>query len=339
MCKALHWRSVAHGTLLGVLTFSLWVACSYAGPARSVPVTRHAGKEWVELRRLADFYDLELRRTGEKKRCLVGARDRLEIEADTRAAKVNGIVVWLHYPPVLRRGRVMVRDVDFHRLIDPVMRGPAYLNARDFRVVVLDPGHGGTDRGARGARRHVEEKRVVLDVARRARNLLKAKGVRVYLTRDGDRALSLADRGRKAQQYGADAFVSIHLNAATRSAPHGIESFVLPVAGAPSTSGGEGEGAHPGNRFDHSSTALGYAVHRNLIERTGSEDRGLRRARFVVLEDAPCPATLVECGFVSNPLEEERFLDSAHRQRLADAIASGILAYFDQVKQARGARR
>ena len=79
---------------------------------------------------------------------------------------------------------------------------------------------------------------------------------------------------------------------------------------------------------------LGYYIQKAILEKAGGEDRGLRRARFVVLKEAPCPAALVECGFVSNRAEENRLLTPAHREALALGIAKGILDYLAAVKRA-----
>jgi len=205
-------------------------------------------------------------------------------------------------------------------------------------VVVLDPGHGGKDRGARG-RRGVEEKRVVLDVAKRTRVHLANAGLKVYLTRDGDRSLTLDERCRKAARWGGDLFVSIHLNSSTTAGATGVETYALTAPGYSPTNGKPNKRStkthHPGHRFAEGNTILSYHLHKNLLDRTGSSDRGLRRAGFYVLKNAPCPATLIEMGFVSNKAEEERILKADYRENLAQAVTRGILDYVDAVKRAR----
>jgi N-acetylmuramoyl-L-alanine amidase len=259
---------------------------------------------------------------------------------DGREAAFSGIGVWLNAPTKRVNGRWAVAEVDVRKVIDPLFRPSAYLGARTYRTVVLDPGHGGSDRGARG-RRGVEEKRAVLDIAKRVRLHLVNEGFKVFLTRDGDRFIELEERTKLAAARGADIFVSIHLNAAPSFRPKGIETFVLTPAGyastAASSSSRRGLGALAPNRFDHSNTLLGYYIQRGVVERTGSEDRGLRRARFLVLKTAPCPAALVECGFLSNPYEEELLLSSDYRERIAQGIARGILDYANAIKRAQPA--
>ena len=83
---------------------------------------------------------------------------------------------------------------------------------------------------------------------------------------------------------------------------------------------------------------LGYHLQRRLIEKTGAEDRGLRRARFAVLRDAPCSSALIECAFVSNRREERGIRDPAYRDRIAEGIAAGVLDYALDTRRARWRR-
>jgi N-acetylmuramoyl-L-alanine amidase len=179
----------------------------------------------------------------------------------------------------------------------------------------------------------------VLDLARRARVHLANAGLQVRLTRDNDRFVELAERCRMAARWKADLFVSVHLNSAANGAARGVESYVLPAPGAPSTAD---DGRPPsrtvsysGNRFDGANFLLGYHLHRGLLERTEAADRGIRHARYLVLRDAPCPAALMECGFLSSREEEALLETEAHRERVAQGLADGILGYIKAVKQAR----
>jgi len=84
--------------------------------------------------------------------------------------------------------------------------------------------------------------------------------------------------------------------------------------------------------------ALGYSLQKSLLKRTGTEDRGVRRSRFWVVRNAPCPAALVECGFVSNGKEARRLLDAEYQGRVARALAEGVLAYLDAVRRTQPVR-
>ena len=132
-----------------------------------------------------------------------------------------------------------------------------------------------------------------------------------------------------AEIWKASIFISIHANMAHNGFAHGIESFILPAPGFPGTSENvfPEEEQLPGNAFDGDNLLLADALHRPLIKETDAVDRGIKRERFAVLRDAPCPAVLLELGFLSHPAERKKLLDPDYRTRLARAILTGILAY------------
>jgi N-acetylmuramoyl-L-alanine amidase len=309
-----------------------------AAPLANVHVTVAAGERYVSLKDVAAAYGLTLRVPLGNKVYLQGKWNSWTFEVDSRQAAFNGTTIWMLAPMLKYRGKWMITENDAKEIVDPLMRPYAYIGDRGYRVVVLDPGHGGPDAGAKG-RHGVEEKRVALDIAMRARVHLANAGVKVYMTRETDRFIELDERGIKAARWSADAFVSIHLNSAPSSAPRGLETYVLSNVGYPSTSSAAksrgDKTTYSGNRFEHSNTVFGYFMQKALLEKAKGEDRGLRRARFLVLRNAPCPGALVECGFLSNPGEEKLMLDAPHREAIALAISKGILDYFNAVKKAR----
>lgn len=317
-----------------LLAQQVWASSSPS----SFPVFWQDREKYVALRSLAATYEADVSGPTANRLTIRNPWHEVVFKADGREAAINGTAVWLHAPIQLVRGRWAIREVDASRVIDPVLRPGRYLSTVGHRVVVLDPGHGGADTGARGAR-GIEEKRAVLDIARRLRAHLTRAGVRVYMTRENDRFVELDDRARLASRWGADAFISIHLNSAGSRDAQGIESFVLASAGYESTAGGLSNLAQPGNRFEQANTVLGYHVHRALGAATGAFDRGVKRSRFLVLKNAPCPAVLVECGFVSNRGEEERLLTDAYRERVAQGLARGALNYLNLVKRVKAEAR
>jgi N-acetylmuramoyl-L-alanine amidase len=198
------------------------------------------------------------------------------------------------------------------------------------RTVVLDPGHGGEDSGAVGAQR-VCEKKVALDVAARVAARLRDSGVVVRMTRTQDQTLPLYQRPACARRWGADLFVSMHLNSSRNDDAAGLETYIVPAAGYPSTSSTRADSRScDGNRFDAQNALLAYYLQRGVLSTARIPDRGIKRARFEVLTEAPCPAALVECGFVSNRSEARRLRDAEYREALADGISRGILTYISR---------
>ncbi|VGO15214.1 N-acetylmuramoyl-L-alanine amidase AmiA [Pontiella desulfatans] len=291
----------------------------------------------VSLHYVARLYTMRISMSG-KNVVLKNKYNTVEIETNSRRAWINGIMVWLHHPCRQYGKEWAIREVDFKQGIDCIMRSYAYLDKRTPKMVVLDPGHGGSDPGATGSRKKIDEKQVVLSIAMRVKAHLEAKKILVRMTRSSDTYPSLPARTDHAYKVGADLFVSIHCNAAGDSSASGVETFVMTVAGADSSNhyGQPGDKFEmKNNRFDAANAVLGFSVHGNLVKHTKRSDRGLRRARLAVLKNAPCPAALVECGFLSNPDEEALLASSNYREAAARGISSGILGYFTLVKRAR----
>jgi N-acetylmuramoyl-L-alanine amidase len=174
-------------------------------------------------------------------------------------------------------------------------------------IVVIDAGHGGHDRGGMPGQR-LPEKGFTLDTAKRlARVLRQDRGIKVVLTRDDDRFVSLGERTDIANRYAGDdaVFVSIHFNAGRREGAYGIETYY-------------------NNQRGYRLAAL---VHPRVIRALASIDRGIRHRGYRVLRKNRLPAILVECGFLTNPAEAARISDSRSRERLASAIADAIMRY------------
>lgn len=259
------------------------------------------------------------------------------LEGDSRRATYNGTTIWLNHPVAKSRGAWAISRVDANKTLLPLVFPHRGLTAVGRDLVVLDAGHGGKDKGAISPRQ-VEEKRVTLYLTLKVRDILRDKGVKVRLTRDADRYLSLDERCCLAERWNADLFVSIHMNAATSRDANGIETYILPPAGSPITAGGKVAArdrlTYPGNRFDSANMHLGYALQRQMLRATGAADRGVRRSRFYVIRNVSCPAALVEGGFISNPTEENKIIQKYYRDKLARGIADGILDYLESVRRA-----
>lgn len=168
-----------------------------------------------------------------------------------------------------------------------------------FGTVVVDAGHGGIDKGARGQYRTIE-KNLTLDTAKRVERGLRARGFHVIMTRQGDYFVPLPQRAAISNHQWNAVFVSIHYNDASRSAPNGTETY----------------------HFNARSYPLAANIQRELSRFTGN--RGVKRARFHVLRNNAKPAVLVECGFLSSPYEARKIRSSGYRERIADAIVRGV---------------
>ena len=177
-------------------------------------------------------------------------------------------------------------------------------NARPS-VVVIDPGHGGADRGGIPGLR-LAEKDLTLDTAKRLSRILRAHSdIKVVMTRDDDIFVSLPARTAIANRYaGTNAvFVSIHYNASLREGAYGIETYYN----------------------NPRAYRLALLVHPRVIQAAGSIDRGIRHRGYRVLRSNRLPAILVECGFMTNRAEAGRIQCAWYRGRIAKAIADGLL--------------
>jgi N-acetylmuramoyl-L-alanine amidase len=172
-------------------------------------------------------------------------------------------------------------------------------------LIVLDPGHGGRDPGAVGIG-GLDEVEIVTPVALRVGELLEQQGIDIAFTRTEDVEVDLPPRVSLANRLQANLFVSIHANAISLSRPdvNGIETY-----------------------YFSSGKDLAFYVHESLIDATGSNDRGVRTARFYVLRNTDMPAILLELGFVTGDEDARNLSDPDYREILAQAIARGILEY------------
>jgi N-acetylmuramoyl-L-alanine amidase len=316
---------------------AVWLALAAAAAGRGA-VAETAGR-WMLLRDVAAFYGCGA--LSEQGRQVVAGNgwSSTTFEFASRRIVFNGLTLHLNAPVTRWNSQWTIEVADAQGVVGPLWRPEGALAGRGARLVVLDPGHGGSDPGAQDGHR-TDEKRLTLDVARRVRSQLRRAGVMVLLTRDRDLTLPLDERSRRANRWGADVFVSIHFNATRDRRVCGVETYVLPAAGYPSTA--ESRSGKPrmdtrpvaGNDHDGANTLLGYWLQRGLLSAGGTQDRGVRRARFSVLRDVACPSALVECGFISNRRECDRLLTEDYRTRLADGIARGTLTYLSRAREA-----
>ena len=224
---------------------------------------------------------------------------------------------------------------------------PAGSPAHSLRLkVMVDPGHGGDDGGAKGFK-GLKEKTAALELARAVGAKLDAAGFEAVYTRDDDTFIPLWDRARAANAQGADLFLSLHLNAARAKAARGSEVYFLSLGQGTDDEVVEAENAGAGSApgspdsvvasilddlaqkaFLQDSERLAVAIQGQLNRLAGIKERGVKQAPFIVLRGAAMPAVLVEVAFISNPKEEAKLKDPAFLARVADAITLGVRRYF-----------
>ena len=249
---------------------------------------------------------------------------------------IGGTKVYLDDNIDEKKGKLTVTRLDYDKVLVPLFwRLPPQLPGS--KRIVIDPGHGGKDPGIVSATLGYTEKAATLDTALRLKLLLEKRGFEVILTREKDTFVDLDDRPAAANKLKADCFISLHYNGGAKgdATTAGIETYCLTPAGQYSTNKASGRAditAEPGNRFDTFNLLLGWNVQRSLVKATSAEDRGVRRARFAVLRPLNCPGILVEGGFISSRAEGAQIANAAYRQKLAEAISDGVIAYVTRVR-------
>jgi N-acetylmuramoyl-L-alanine amidase len=227
------------------------------------------------------------------------------------------------------------------------------LKSKRTKIVVLDPGHGGEDPGAIGARR-TREKDVVLAMARRLQKALDESGeVRAFLTRRGDYFVSLEDRIKIAKEYGADLFISLHANGSKKRQARGSSVYCLSLKGASDKAaemlaqkenasdmvGGislpprerdldsillDLEQTHTINESLH----LGGLALGELSRITSIQFTEPRQAGFTVLQAPSIPSILVEAAYITNPLEEKFLRQERFQSQLTQAIVTAVKKFM-----------
>ena len=252
----------------------------------------------------------------------------------------------------------------------PVAQQPVYTRPSARKVVVIDAGHGGPDRGMTGpigSPGWFVEKDVTLAVAKKLAAVLRARGVDVLMTRTTDTLIALADRGKIANSNHGDVFISIHVNApgyntAAAAREHGFETYFLAEAKTEderrvqdmeneSVKFETGANAPKGdplnfiitdmaqNEHLRESSDLALTIQNGLIDVHPGPNRGVQQANFAVLRGSYMPAVLVEIGFGSNQSEATYLSDQDNQRALARNIAQSVLDYLAHYESRVGGTR
>jgi N-acetylmuramoyl-L-alanine amidase len=294
--------------------------------AYSVPTNNWVALDrWAKENRLGGLTNLSV--PGAPAYGLYSPPGKLVIRPASVLASWNGLELRLGFEPQLIGDQTYVHRLDIEKNLIPLLVNGASMPP-GRRVIVVDPGHGGSESGTQSAEGNLE-KDYTLDWGLRLAELLRGNGWTVVLTRTNDVQLSLLDRIAIADRHKADLFVSLHFNAAMQPYHAGIETYCVTPMGMPSslTRGYEDNTSlvFPNNLFDAQNLQLALNIHQSMLAVTKGRDRGIRRARFMtVLRGQSRPAVLLEGGYLTNP-DEAKLIDSEdYRQILAQAVAQAL---------------
>src|SRR5260370_7417354 len=227
-------------------------------------------------------------------------KNPLEFVRGSREAMINGARSWLCFPSVEQDGKILVSRLGVAKTIDSLLRAQRVANVGKVQTVILDPGHGGHDKGQVSV--YGYEKDFALDVARKLRPFLQAKGLRVIMTREGDYFVPWEVRAQIANAARDSIFVSIHFNA-TNDDPNatGFEIFSFTPRGAPSTSDSavapSALSTQPGSTVDAQTMALSACIYHSLLGHLPQYHRGIHRPRFAALRFPKTPTSLLLARF------------------------------------------
>ena len=229
-------------------------------------------------------------------------------------------------------------------IAEPAPGGEQEQSAEQPALVVIDPGHGGSNSGAPSVREGILEKHLTLALAFDLRRQLQKRGLRVVLTRETDEYLTLRQRVRQANALNADLFVSLHGNASTKHSQRGYETYILTpraldvdgralrIGDGALRIGVDSELAQLLDDVERGTALpkaaqLAAAIQDRLAKARGKKhNRGVRQDSMHVLLGATMPAVLVEVGFVDHPVEGQELLDASVRREIVAALADAISA-------------
>lgn len=296
-------------------------------------VTMHENRRYVPVEEVATFYRLSQPiSSGEGFRITGGGRSIVG-RPGTKELLINGVKYILCFPTVQKNGRTLISAMDVVKIIEPILRPQKIPNATAVKTVVLDAGHGGHDSGARGPLG--AEKDACLDVVLRAKALLQQSGYQVKCTRTTDTFIPLEERAAFANRQLNAVFVSVHFNKSSTGGGTGIETYCLAPRGVPSMDeenlSYSDYKQHPGHARDAENVALATTVHAAMVRALGLPDRGIKRARFLVIKNVRIPGILVEGGFMSGPQDSRLINTPFFRQKMAQCIVDGVNRYSQAV--------
>ena len=331
-------------------------------------VRTFSGVEYVPLVRLCDVYGLDYKWDSFIKTVTIQKKSNcIVLRSGSDRILVNGVEKKLCRPIILSAGAVFIPTSFAKNMLGliigaaPSAKVPEISPVKKFTIdtIVLDPGHGGKDPGAIGRKIGLREKELTLALAKRIKSILQESGIKVIMTRENDAFISLPKRAEIANRNEADLFVSVHINASRARSMRGFECYYLSNATDDNARAIEAfenaslkmqEGAEiehsegldktlwdmnlSENRLESAELAsyICDSVNSSLVTRS----RGVKSARFYVLKYTHMPSVLIETAYISNKYEEMELKGSKFLDRIADAVAEGILKYKKEYEYTEG---
>lgn len=335
LCCIIAFRMIRPAKFALLFAVAIFGICQGTSAASDWKVIKVGNRDYLSVDNIANFYGLfAVADPVSKTVRLANGRSEMQVKLGSREIMINGVRNWLSFPVAEKDGKYLVSRVDLAKTVEPQMRPRMIPNLAKVKTVVLDPGHGGYDKGAISS--YGCEKDFALDVARQLRPLLQAKGFKVIMTRESDVFVPLELRARIANAARDSIFVSIHFNATdTNPAANGFEIYSLTPVGSPST---QDDGLslsfvnrQAGTPVDAPSIELSTSIYHSMLGQLPEFDRGIKRARFAVLRLTKIPAVLIEGGFLTERGESRLIANKDWRAKLAQAVSVGIENYRDLV--------
>jgi len=315
------------------IILSLWISCAF-----SWNIHTHQGFEYVELKQFLAFYDFDSYTAIDNTFTLKKEELTLKLQKDNTSLWINGVKHYMIHPCLLSGKDVRISKHDLTHLIDPILR-PHYIEKNHpIDTIIIDPGHGGRDPGSLSI--IGTESELNLQLAKRLKTKLKRSfgdTVKIVLTRDSkETSLSLSQRINIAKQHPHSVILSIHGNSLSgngKATTHGLETFVMAPAGTPSygqsSVTSQMQQISPGNNFDQINALLGSCIHGSAIKHTEAKDRGLKRARFALVEAVAIPGVLIETGFLSHPQEQRKLFNPLYQEKITDSLVEGLVTFYN----------
>lgn len=313
------------------LIISILLAWVLPAPAAWTVVMRD-NRRYVSIEDVATFYKMNRPVSEGPKFRLAGSGNSIVGTPNGRDVLINGVKYVLCFPMVTQNGKTLISAMDVVKIIEPILRPQKIKNATAVRTVILDAGHGGHDSGARGPLG--AEKDAALDVVLRAKKLLQENGYIVRCTRLTDTFIPLEKRAEFANKHTNAIMISVHFNKSNTGGT-GLETYCLAPRGVPSMDEENLRYSdfvqYPGHARDPENVALATTVHAALVRNLGLTDRGIKRARFLVIKNLKLPGILVEGGFMSGAPDYQMIATPAYRQKMAQSILDGVNRYKQAV--------